>query len=50
MELRLVYPYQINFSSGSCVGGGSEINSGLYHKYDSDFLNKWIEKYEAKIS
>ncbi len=43
-----LYPYQINFSSGSCIGGGSEINSGLYHEPDSDFLNKWIEKYETK--
>ena len=43
-----LYPYQINFSSGSCVGGGSEINSGLYHEPDSDFLNDWIKKYQTK--
>ena len=43
-----LYPNQINFSSGSCVGGGSEINSGLYHEPDSEFLDEWIEKYQTK--
>ena len=43
-----LFPHQINFSSGSCIGGGSEINSGLYHEPDSDFLNDWIEKYQTK--
>ena len=43
-----LYPNQISFSSGSCVGGGSEINSGLYHEPDSDFLDEWAEKYQTK--
>ena len=43
-----LYPNQISFSSGSCVGGGSEINSGLYHEPDSDFLDEWTEKYQTK--
>jgi hypothetical protein len=30
----------IQYSSGSCFGGGSEINSGLYHRVDSNFFNK----------
>ena len=24
--------YDFQYTSGECVGGGSEINSGLYHK------------------
>jgi len=30
----------IQYSSGSCFGGGSEINSGLYHKPDFKFIKK----------
>jgi hypothetical protein len=36
-----VYPIQINFSSGKCLGGGSEINSGLYHYPKKKFFDKW---------
>jgi len=32
--------YDFQYSSGECVGGGSEINSGLYHELDAKFLNK----------
>jgi hypothetical protein len=32
---------QISFSSGSCFGGGSEVNSGLLHYPDKDFIEKW---------
>ena len=31
----------ISFASGSCLGGGSEINSGLYHAPDEAFLKTW---------
>ena len=34
-----IFPNQINFSSGKCLGGGSEINSGLYHFPGKDFIN-----------
>lgn len=30
----------IQYSSGNCFGGGSEINSGLYHKPDFSFIKK----------
>ena len=28
---------QIPFASGECLGGGSEINSGLFHKPSKNF-------------
>ena len=31
----------INYAEGSCVGGGSEVNSGLYHRIPEAILNKW---------
>ena len=37
----------IAYSSGSCLGGGSEVNSGLFHKPDSDFLNQWKTEYHT---
>ena len=39
---------QVSFSSGMCVGGGSEINSGLYHSPDSLFLDQWSSDYGIK--
>jgi hypothetical protein len=30
--------YDFQYASGECVGGGSEINSGLYHELDDVFL------------
>ncbi len=30
--------YDFQYASGECVGGGSEINSGLYHELDENFL------------
>ncbi len=39
-----IYPYQISFASGECLGGGSEINSGLFHKPSKEFLIKWKKK------
>ena len=38
----------IAYSSGSCFGGGSEINSGLFHKPDKDFLQNWREEYHTR--
>ncbi len=31
------------YSSGSCLGGGSEINSGLFHNIDTSYLKKIYE-------
>lgn len=32
---------KIAYVEAACVGGGSEINSGLYHRTPSDVLNRW---------
>jgi hypothetical protein len=42
--LTTLYPNQINFSSGKCLGGGSEINSGLYHYPKEEFFKVWQKK------
>ncbi len=34
----------INYAEGSCVGGGSEVNSGLYHRIPDPILQKWEQK------
>ena len=34
----------INYAEGSCVGGGSEVNSGLYHRIPESILKKWEQK------
>ena len=33
-------PVKLQYASGSCLGGGSEINSGLFHEIDEEFINK----------
>ena len=35
----------ISFASGNCLGGGSEINSGLFHEPDEKFFKSWSETY-----
>ena len=35
---------KINYVEGMCVGGGSEVNSGLYHRLPNDILKKWERK------
>lgn len=42
------FPNMVTFSSGNCFGGGSEINSGLYHKPDKSFINIWKKKFKVK--
>jgi len=39
---------KIQYASAECFGGGSEINSGLYHEPDINFLNTWSEKFNTK--
>ncbi len=41
------FPNMIAYSSGDCFGGGSEINSGLYHEPDSIFLDNWSKEHET---
>ena len=40
-------PQMINVASGFCLGGGSEINSGLFHEPDTSFFMNWERKYSA---
>ena len=35
--------FDFQYASGQCLGGGSEINSGLYHELDEFFLKKLKE-------
>ena len=37
----------IPFAEGCCVGGGSEINSGLYHRTPAEVLELWRERYQV---
>ncbi len=39
---------QVKYASGECFGGGSEINSGLYHKPDKKFIKDLKLKYNIK--
>ena len=38
---------QIQYASAECFGGGSEINSGLYHEPNEEFLDSWREKFKT---
>lgn len=35
---------KINYVEGMCAGGGSEVNSGLYHRLPEEILYKWEKK------
>ncbi len=35
----------IAYAEGRCVGGGSRINAGLYHRPPADVLQRWQERY-----
>lgn len=39
---------KIQYVEGRCVGGGSEINSGLYYRIPTDVLAQWREKFQVK--
>ncbi|MGL5135686.1 MAG: GMC family oxidoreductase N-terminal domain-containing protein, partial [Planktothrix sp.] len=39
---------KIQYVEGRCVGGGSEINSGLYHRTPSNILAQWSQEFEVK--
>jgi choline dehydrogenase-like flavoprotein len=36
----------IAFVEGRCIGGGTEINSGLYHRPPPDVLDAWRDEYD----
>jgi choline dehydrogenase-like flavoprotein len=37
----------VSYVEGCCVGGGSEINSGLYHRLPSDRLASWRLRFQV---
>lgn len=39
---------KVNYVEGKCVGGGSEVNSGLYHRTPADVLDLWRSKYQLQ--
>lgn len=36
---------KVVFAEGRCVGGGSEINSGLYHRTPPELLDRWRREF-----
>jgi choline dehydrogenase-like flavoprotein len=39
---------RVPLAEGCCVGGGSEINSGLYHRTPPEILALWRERYAVR--
>ena len=39
---------KIAYVEACCVGGGSEINSGLYHRTPPDILERWRREFEVE--
>jgi choline dehydrogenase-like flavoprotein len=40
----------VAYVEGRCVGGGSEINSGLYHRTPPDILEKWRQEFRVEAA
>lgn len=38
---------KVAYVEGRCVGGGSEINSGLYHRTPPEILERWRNEFQA---
>src|SRR5262249_22676277 len=38
---------KVAYVEGRCVGGGSEINSGLYHRTPADILEAWRREFQV---
>jgi choline dehydrogenase-like flavoprotein len=34
----------ISYTEGACVGGGSQVNSGIYHPPPSDVIDRWADE------
>lgn len=41
---------KIAYVEGRCVGGGSEINSGLYHRTPPEMLERWRKEFQLESS
>ena len=39
---------KISYVEGRCVGGGSEINSGLYHRTPPEVLERWRKEFQVE--
>ena len=39
----------VAYAEGSCVGGGSEINSGLYHRAPASVIEEWARDYQVEF-
>lgn len=39
---------RITYVEGECVGGGSEINSGFYHRTPEDIIKRWGKEFSIK--
>jgi choline dehydrogenase-like flavoprotein len=39
----------VAYAEGSCVGGGSEVNSGLYHRAPADVIEHWAKDSEVEF-
>jgi choline dehydrogenase-like flavoprotein len=39
---------KVNYAEGRCVGGGSEINRGLYHRLPPEIMNAWKRDYHVE--
>ena len=39
---------KVAYVEGRCVGGGSEVNSGLYHRTPTEVLERWAREYEVE--
>jgi choline dehydrogenase-like flavoprotein len=40
-------PAKVAYVEGRCVGGGSEVNSGLYHRTPPEVLERWRHEFRA---
>lgn len=38
----------VNYVEGSCLGGGSEVNSGLYHRPSAAVLERWQHSHQVE--
>lgn len=38
----------VSYVEGACVGGGSEVNSGLYHRTPEGLVEEWVRKFQIR--
>lgn len=39
---------RVNYIEASCVGGGSEVNSGLYHRTPASIIESWSRNFQVQ--